>query len=102
MATFTILAKICSTEYFCNTKVAGVGEMFVQQIFWLYGTIIWLFHGEVIMKVSKHDCDNVFILHEDIPSDRVIDRKRPNIWEPSNFIFKLYNLPHSTALYMYK
>ena len=29
MATFTALARIYSTEYFCNTKVAGLGENFV-------------------------------------------------------------------------
>ena len=29
MATFTTLAKIYSTEYFCNTKVSGLGETFV-------------------------------------------------------------------------
>ena len=29
MATFTALAKIYSTEYFCNTKVSGLGEIFV-------------------------------------------------------------------------
>ncbi len=33
IATFTSLAKICSTEYFCNTKVAGLGKIFVQQKF---------------------------------------------------------------------
>ena len=33
MATFTALAKIYSTEYFCNTKVAGLGEIFVQRKF---------------------------------------------------------------------
>ena len=33
MATFTALAKVYSTEYFCNTKVAGVGKIFVQQKF---------------------------------------------------------------------
>ena len=27
---FTALAKIYSTEYFCNTNVAGLGEIFVQ------------------------------------------------------------------------
>ena len=26
--TFTALAKIYSTKYFCNTKVAGLGEIF--------------------------------------------------------------------------
>ena len=30
MATFTALVKI---EYFCNTKVAGLGEIFVQRKF---------------------------------------------------------------------
>ena len=30
MATFTALAKIYFTEYFCNAKVAGLGESFVQ------------------------------------------------------------------------
>ena len=33
MVTFTALAKIYSTEYFCNTKVAGLGEIFVQRKF---------------------------------------------------------------------
>ena len=31
MMTFTALAKIYSTEYFCDTKVAGVDEIFVQR-----------------------------------------------------------------------
>ena len=31
MATFTALVKIYSTEYFCNTEVAGLGKIFVQQ-----------------------------------------------------------------------
>ena len=30
MVTFTALAKIYSTEYFCTTKVAGIGEKFVK------------------------------------------------------------------------
>ena len=30
MVTLTALVKIHSTEYFCNTKVAGLGEIFVQ------------------------------------------------------------------------
>ena len=33
MATFTALVKIYSTKYFCNTKVAGVDEILVQQKF---------------------------------------------------------------------
>ena len=31
--TFNALVKIYSTKYFCNTKVAGLGESFVQQKF---------------------------------------------------------------------
>ena len=30
MATFIVLAKNYSIEYFCNTNVAGLGEIFVQ------------------------------------------------------------------------
>ena len=30
MATFTALAKIYFTEYFCNTKAARLGEIFVR------------------------------------------------------------------------
>ena len=33
MATFTALAKIYFTKYFCNTKVSGVGEIFVKRKF---------------------------------------------------------------------
>ena len=33
IATFTALAKIYSTEYFCNTKVAGLGEIFSTKNF---------------------------------------------------------------------
>ena len=33
MATFTALAKIYSTKYFCSTKVSGVGVLFVKQKF---------------------------------------------------------------------
>ena len=31
MATCIALAKTYSAEYFCNTKVAGLGRIFVQQ-----------------------------------------------------------------------
>ena len=40
MATFTALAKIYSTKYFCNTKVYGVGEIFVK---WKFSRI-WYIH----------------------------------------------------------
>ena len=31
MATFTTLAKIYSTKYFCNTKVSELGEIFIKR-----------------------------------------------------------------------
>ena len=31
MATFTVLVKMYSTEYVCNIKVAGFGEIFVKR-----------------------------------------------------------------------
>ena len=37
MVTFTALVKIYSSEYFCNARVAGIGEIFIQWKFWLYG-----------------------------------------------------------------
>ena len=40
MATFTALVKKISTKYFCNAKVAGLGELFVKQKFRLYSTIV--------------------------------------------------------------
>ena len=33
VVTFVARAKIYSTEYFCNTRVAGLDEFFVQQKF---------------------------------------------------------------------
>ena len=33
MATFTALAKNFSINIFCSTKVAGLGEIFIQQKF---------------------------------------------------------------------
>ena len=33
ISTFTTLAKIYSSEYFCNARVAGIGEIFVQRKF---------------------------------------------------------------------
>ena len=36
MAAFTALAKIYSTEYFWNTKVPGLGEIFVQPKSWYH------------------------------------------------------------------
>ena len=47
MATFTMLVKFYSTKYFCNTKVAGLGEIFIQRkthIYNNYGTVtlIWV------------------------------------------------------------
>ncbi len=33
MATFTVLAKFYSIEHFCNTRVARLGEIFIQRKF---------------------------------------------------------------------
>ena len=44
IATFTTLAKIYSTKYFCNTKVAGLGEILSSENFWLY-SIFFLFYN---------------------------------------------------------
>ena len=33
MATFTTLAKIYSSEYFCNAREAGIGKIFVLRKF---------------------------------------------------------------------
>ena len=33
------IGEIFSTESFCNTEVAGLGEIFVQRNFWLYSTV---------------------------------------------------------------
>ena len=43
MMTFTALAEIYSSKYFCNARVAGIGEIFVRQKFsavW-YFILIW-------------------------------------------------------------
>ena len=37
MVTLTALAKIYSTEYICNTKVAGLGEILSSENFVVYG-----------------------------------------------------------------
>ena len=41
MMTFTTLAKIYSIEYFCSTKVPGLGEILSSKNFWLYGICAW-------------------------------------------------------------
>ena len=59
MATFTALAKIYSTEYFCNTKVAGLGETFVQQKFFGYTVVFVLYediHGVGIYPLIRAPC----------------------------------------------
>ena len=42
MVTFIALAKIYSTEYFCNTNVAGLGEIFKFSIVMMYRILIGL------------------------------------------------------------
>ena len=47
MATFTTLVKICFTESFCNTKVVGLSETFVQRKYLAIWYMIVLFEGLV-------------------------------------------------------
>ena len=51
MATFTALAKIYSTEYFCKAKVARLGKISVQQKFRLYGT--WACTIAILIYVER-------------------------------------------------
>ena len=51
MVTFTTLVKICSTEYFCNTKVAWLGEIFYQAKIFTY--TVHLFWYTCISALSK-------------------------------------------------
>ena len=45
MAIFTTWAKINSVKYFCNTRVAGLSEIFVQRKV----LAVWYVHWEVIV-----------------------------------------------------
>ena len=49
--TFTALVKIYSTEYFCNTKVTGPDEIFVQRKF----SAIWYYYSLSISWCSKSE-----------------------------------------------
>ena len=61
MVTFTALAKIYSSEYFCNARVAGIGEIFVQRNFSAirYHT----YHQEYIKTSSQYDARACVTLH---------------------------------------
>ena len=37
MVIFTAWTKLYSIKYFCDVRVAGLGKIFVQRKFWLYG-----------------------------------------------------------------
>ena len=51
MATFTTLAKIYSSEYFCNARVARIGEIFVQRkISAIYG----MYYCSLIPRLPDH------------------------------------------------
>ena len=39
VVTFTALAKNYSVEHFCNTKVAGLSEIFISENYQLYDTL---------------------------------------------------------------
>ena len=59
MATLTALAKIYSTEYFCNIKVhvTGLGEIFVQRKF----LRIWYFSFTCIVTCMFHSGTKVYL-----------------------------------------
>ena len=48
MVIFTTWMKLYSAEYFCNTWLVGLGEIFIQWKFWRYGikikltSLLWL------------------------------------------------------------
>ena len=61
MATFIVLAKIYFIEYFCNTKVPGLGEIFVQ---WKFSTI----YGMIEIKPSSAAIDYTVTIEYDVHS----------------------------------
>ena len=64
MVTFTALAKIYSIEYFCNTKVTGLGEIFVQRIFHLYGILLWQ-HNKLSMAFMPYSIPTLTVTYQD-------------------------------------
>ena len=54
MATFTALAKFYSTKFFCNTKVAGLGKIFIERNFYVRGT-----HKLCIDLLTVYLCVNI-------------------------------------------
>ena len=55
MATFTALVKTYSTEYFCNAKVAGLGETLSSEIFG-YNILWYVFNLFLaVAKSCMHD-----------------------------------------------
>ena len=51
--TFAALAKFYLTEYFCNTKVAGLGEILSSENFVVYGNYscsYWFFSAKFLLR----------------------------------------------------
>ena len=53
MVTITVLAKIHSIEYFCNAKVAGLDEIFVQ---WKFLSIQFIIHCKLVWELHYNAC----------------------------------------------
>ena len=54
MVIFTALVKILSTNFFCNTKVAGFGKIFIQTKFSriiLWYVNLYHFHIQILAKI---------------------------------------------------
>lgn len=49
MATFTAWTKIRSTKYFCNARVAGLGEIFVQQKHLAIAMVVYISNSHTSM-----------------------------------------------------
>ena len=65
MVIFTALVKILSTNFFCNTKVAGFGKIFIQTKFSriiLWYVNLYHFHIQILAKnFLSHACRNVYL-----------------------------------------
>ena len=66
MAIFIIWVKICFTIYFCNARVAGLGEIFVQQKtvycykYAYYTTFLCIWHSLRLALICYYGLHEVF------------------------------------------
>ena len=55
--TFSALLKISSTKYFCNTKVAGLGKIFVQRkLLPIYSSTVESLNIHIHVLLASHVC----------------------------------------------